>query len=68
MSKLNIVERDYYAAKVLNGIYSSRELYLAMVQDNSQRNRSLKTSLSIEEYIAKECYSQADAMIRQGKL
>lgn len=51
--------RDYFAAKVLQGIYSNNEIWMAMCMVGRNENKT------IEEYVAQNCYIQADAMMKE---
>jgi len=50
------------ALQVMNGIYSNREQYKAMTQD--MHGCDAKKAETIYEYIAFECYDQAQAMLK----
>ena len=65
MSTLHITERDYYAAKVLNGIYSNEEISSKLLADWKQDKNFTK---SPQHYIARFCYIQANAMLQESKL
>lgn len=58
--------RDYFASKALQGIRSSHEILRAMAMDrkNCARNEDDTT----DDYIAQECYRQADAMLKEREL
>ena len=53
--------RDYFAAKAMQGIVSSID-----GEDNYQRLRGHATDawLSVSEWIARDAYKQADAMLK----
>lgn len=48
--------RDYFAAKAMQAMNNSLEMVREMYKD--------KGNLSIEDYIAKESYKMADAMLK----
>lgn len=56
--------RDYFATKVLEGIYSNNEMWRAMCMDKRNCTRD-KENDSIEDYVAQECYKMADAMLKE---
>ncbi len=55
--------RDYFAAKVLNGIHSSPTMWTNMCEDKKQCTRF--KSDTMQDYIAQECYTMADAMLKE---
>ena len=62
--KSEIELRDYFAAKVLEGIYSNSELWDAMCMDMRNLTRD-KRNDTFEDYVAQQCYKMADAMLRE---
>jgi len=56
--------RDYFAAKVLVGIYSNNEMFVNLCNDRQIDTRN-KNSDTMEEYIAQKCYLMADAMMKE---
>lgn len=56
--------RDYFAAKVLVGIYSNNEMFINLCKDRGIDARN-KNSDTIEEYIAQKCYLMADVMMKE---
>ena len=65
--KKEITMRDYFAAKVLQGIHANNEMWVNMCMDqrNCTRNKGKDTQ---EDYVAQQCYKMADAMIiERGK-
>jgi hypothetical protein len=62
--KKEIELRDYFAAKVLNGIHSNSELWRAMCADKHNCTRD-KENDTHDDYLAQECYKMADAMLRE---
>lgn len=56
--------RDYFAAKVLVGIYSNNEMFINLCNDRRIDARN-KNSDTIEEYIAQKCYLMSDAMMKE---
>jgi len=59
--------RDYFAAKVMQGIFENNEKWRDMCMDriNSTRDKSNDTQ---EDYVAQQCYVMADAMIKERNL
>ena len=58
--------RDYFAAKVLEGIHSDNDMLVAMCQDKRNCTRD-KENDTHEDYIAQQCYKMADAMLKERK-
>jgi len=56
--------RDYFAAKVLEGIHSNSEMWNAMCMDMRNLRRDKKNDTH-EDYVAQQCYKMADAMLKE---
>jgi len=52
--------RDYFANSVLNGIHSNERMFKDMMLDRGNENPY--------DYVAKESYKMADAMLKQREL
>ena len=64
--KNEIKLRDYFAAKVLQGIYANDEMWVNMCMDKRSLTRD-KDNDSHEDYVAQQCYKMADAMLKERK-
>ena len=62
--KKEISKRDYFAAKVLQGVYANNEMWVNMCRD--KRNWTRNKTDSQEDYVAQQCYKMADAMMKEG--
>ena len=62
--KNEIELRDYFAAKVLEGMHSNSEMWRAICMDKKNCTRD-KENDSVEDYVAQECYKMADAMLKE---
>ena len=62
--KNEIELRDYFAAKVLEGIHSNSVMWEAMCMDKKNCTRD-KENDTHEDYVAQECYKMADAMLKE---
>lgn len=62
--KNEIELRDYFAAKVLEGIYSNNEMWRSMCMDKQNFTRD-KDNDTYEDYVAQQCYKMADAMLKE---
>ena len=56
--------RDYFAAKVLEGMYSNSEMWRSMCMDKNNCTRD-KAKDTHEDYVAQQCYEMADAMLKE---
>jgi len=56
--------RDYFAAKVLEGVYSNSEMWRSMCMDKNNFTRD-KAKDTHEDYVAQKCYEMADAMLKE---
>jgi hypothetical protein len=63
--KKEISKRDYYAAKVLQGIHANNKMWVNMCMDrrNCTRDKEKDTQ---EDYVAQQCFKMADAMMKEG--
>lgn len=62
--KTEITHRDYFAAKVLQGIYSNPEMWRSICMDAPIFKRDREND-TINDYVAQQCYEMADAMIKE---
>ena len=62
--KNEIELRDYFAAKVLEGIHSNNDMWVAMCMDKRNCTRD-KENDTHEDYVAQLCYKMADAMLKE---
>lgn len=58
--------KDYFAAKVLQGIMANNEMWRSMCMDRSNCTRD-KQNDSVEDYVAQQCYEMAEAMLKERK-
>lgn len=56
--------RDYFAAKILQGIHANNKMWIAMCMDRKNCTRDNKNDTQ-EDYVAQQCYSMADAMLKE---
>jgi len=56
--------RDYFAGKVLQGVFSSNEMWTNMCMDKRNFTRD-KEKDSQEDYVAQQCYTMAEAMLKE---
>jgi hypothetical protein len=64
METLQLDLKDFFASKVLEGIYSNNQVLKDMMMDRAGSTRD-KSKDSHEDYIAQQCYLMAEAMIKE---
>lgn len=59
--------RDYFAAKVLEGIHANNDMWANMCMDKRNCTRD-KENDTQEDYVAQQCYKMADAMLKERRI